>query len=359
MEMKVLFQIRPGYREGAAGDSVQMLKTMIHLKELGVDVSVTSQQNIRLSDFDLIHIFNCTRVPEAYGFYKNAANQRKKIVVSPIFIDMHLYYRDSPAKLAAWRAENILRREMLQGSNMLLPNSVKEQEWIQNILLVDTPAKVIYLGADQVFFHGNAEWFVQKYGLKDFILCVGRLSPIKNQLSLIRAANGLDIPIVLVGPVNNKEYAMKCAEEPGGIIKYIPFLNQEELASVYQAARVHVQPSWFETVGLASLEAGASGTPVVLTNRGAGSEYFGSFVKYVDPGDINSIRGGILAALSDAADKNRSEAEGTETDLQRHIMDHFTWEKAARATLEAYEQVLSDNSGPRDQGIFYSQSYPI
>jgi glycosyltransferase involved in cell wall biosynthesis len=353
--MKVLFQIRPGYQDAAAGDSIQMLKTMIHLKDLGVDVSVTSQQNINLKDFDLVHIFNCTRVPEAYSFYKNASIQKKKIVISPIFIDMHLYYKNSPTKLAAWRAENILRREMLQGSNMLLPNSQKELEWIQTILLVDTPAKVIHHGVDSGFFHGDPDWFIQRYGLKDFILCVGRLSPIKNQLSLIRAANGLSMAIVLIGPAGSKEYAVKCAEEPGGIIKYIPFLKQEELASAYKAAKVHVQPSWFETVGLASLEAGASGTPVVITNQGAAVEYFGDLVKYVDPGDVNSIREGILAAISE----NREDETAEMNALQSHIMEHFTWEKAAKATLEAYEQVLADNTGPRPQDGFYSQSYPI
>ena len=356
--MKVLFQIRSGFQSGAAGDSIQMQKTMIHLKELGVEGSVSSQLNANLKDFDLVHIFNCTGVPEAYGFYKNAANQKKKIVVSPIFIDMHFYYKDSPERLAAWRAENIHRRETLQGSNMLLPNSQKELEWIQNILFVSTPAKIVPLGVDSLFFQGDPEWFVKKYGLKDFILCVGRLSPIKNQLSLIRAVKDLSLPLVLIGSVNNKAYALKCAGEPGGSIKYIPSLSHEELSSAYRAAKVHVQPSWFETVGLASLEAAASGTPVVITNQGAAQEYFEDKAEYVDPGDLNSIRGGILAALEKRSEKGTTEGNGISS-LQSRIKENFTWEKAAQATLEAYEQVLSDNSGPVRQGTLYSQSYPL
>ena len=59
MKMRVLMQIRSGYQDGASGDSIQMLKTMVHLQKLGVDVRVSSQSNINLKDFDLVHIFNC------------------------------------------------------------------------------------------------------------------------------------------------------------------------------------------------------------------------------------------------------------------------------------------------------------
>lgn len=360
--MKVLFQIRPGYKDGVAGDSIQMVKTMAYLRELGVDVSVSTQQNISLREFDIIHIFNCTRIPEAYGFYKNAINQKKKVVISPIFIDMNQYYKGNNAKFAAWRAENILRREMLQGSNMLLPNSKKELEWIQNILFVDSPSMVIYHGVDNLFSNGDPEWFYTQYGLKDFILCVGRLSPIKNQLSLIRAVKDLSIPIVLIGPVNNKQYAIKCAEETDCYIKYIPFLKHEELASAYKAASVHVQPSWFETVGLASLEAAAAGTQVVITQRGAANEYFGNKVRYIDPDDLDSIRQAVIAAIEDK-EKN---------DLQQYTLANYSWERTAQATLEAYDKVLADegshahahswaNGNERvvNQGNLYSQTYPL
>ena len=347
--MKVLFQIRSGYREGTAGDSIQMLMTKKYLEMLGVNVKVSSKQNLNLKDFDIIHIFNTTRVAEAYGFYKNAVHQKKKIVVTPIFIDMHMYYKDKPDRLAAWRAENLLRREIFQGCHMLLPNSRLELKWIRDILLVDAPAKVIYHGVDKVFFEGDRSQFIKKYGISDFILCVGRLSPIKNQLSLIRATKGLGIPIVLIGPVNNREYAVKCADESEGCVKYIPPLSHMELASAYRAARVHVQPSWFETAGLASLEAAASGTPVVITCRGAAGEYFGDLAVYVEPDSLDSIRSGVKAAM-----------EGNNTaELQACVRERFSWEKAARDTLEAYHEVKESDYHPEHKGMYYSKTYDL
>ncbi|HHY83109.1 MAG TPA: glycosyltransferase family 4 protein [Clostridiales bacterium] len=348
--MKVLFQIRSGYKDGPAGDSIQMLKTKMYLEKQGVDIVVSSRPDVNMKDFDLIHIFNCTRLPEAYSFYKNAIIQKKKIVITPIFIDMHWYYRNSPARLAAWRAENIMRREMLQGCHMLLPNSQLELQWIKNILFVDTPAKIIYHGVDPLFFAGDENWFYKKYGLKDFILCAGRLSPIKNQLSLIRAVKGMGIPIVLIGPVNNKAYALKCAEESEGCVKYIPELSQNELASAYRAALVHVQPSWFETAGLASLEAAASGTPVVITSRGAAQEYFGNMAVYVEPDSLDSISNGVRAAMQKG---------GNLTELQSFIKERFSWEKAAQDTLIAYREVVEGDYQPGEKGAFYSQTYNL
>jgi glycosyltransferase involved in cell wall biosynthesis len=210
--MKVLFQIRPGYEKGAAGDSVQMLKTMQYLAHRGVSVSVSTSAGENLKGYDIIHIFNVTRINEAYGFFKNAALQGKKIVVSPIFVDMGRYLGTvGAARQAAWRSANVLRREVLTGASMLLPNSQLEAQWIQKILYVDTPFRVVHNGVDSYMAEGDENKFISQYGLKDFLLCVGRLSPIKNQLGLIRAVRDLHVPLILIGPVNDYKYAKRAS----------------------------------------------------------------------------------------------------------------------------------------------------
>ena len=47
------------------------------------------------------------------------------------------------------------------------------------------------------------------------------------------------------------------------------------LASAYAAARVFALPSWFETPGLAALEAGLAGCAVAITPYGSTRDYFG------------------------------------------------------------------------------------
>src|SRR5690606_9197207 len=106
--------------------------------------SISSLSNINLKDFDIVHIFNCIKVTDSYNYYMNAVNQKKRIALTPFFIDMHEHYGNNPEKLAERRVDNLLRREIMQGSHMLLLNSQKELSDIQRILYVDVPAKVIF-----------------------------------------------------------------------------------------------------------------------------------------------------------------------------------------------------------------------
>ena len=83
--MKVLFQIRPDYARNPAGDTVQMIATGQGLKNLGVEVELSTDPNVDLTPYDLVHIFNMTRIKESYMFFLNARKQKKKTVISPIY----------------------------------------------------------------------------------------------------------------------------------------------------------------------------------------------------------------------------------------------------------------------------------
>jgi glycosyltransferase involved in cell wall biosynthesis len=101
------------------------------------------------------------------------------------------------------------------------------------------------------------------------------------------------------------------------------------LASAYAAARVFALPSWFETPGLAALEAALAGTAVVITPLGCTREYFGDMVEYARPDRISEIS----SALGHAWD------DGARPALREWIGSRFLWTNVARRTAEAYDQV--------------------
>jgi glycosyltransferase involved in cell wall biosynthesis len=329
--MKVLFYMRPGFNRSVAGDSVQILNTRKHLLKLGVKVDISFNSREDLSKYNVVHMFNIMRIPETYQFYNNALRQNKKILTTPIFVDMGQYYRKiGGLRLAQWKSANALRKKILDGSHYLLPNSHLEMDWIKQTFCTKTPWEIINNGVDNTWEQVQEGIFTKIYGVKDYILYVGRLSPIKNQLALIAAAKDLDLPIVLIGPVNHADYGKKCLQMGDNKVKYIPGLEHSQLAAAYKDAKVHVQPSWFETTGLASLEAAAMGTPVVITDRGATKEYFKDMVEYCQPQDVNSIRNAISRAC---------QTFNTER-LQEYVLTHYTWEKVAQKTLDIYIKVL-------------------
>jgi glycosyltransferase involved in cell wall biosynthesis len=107
--------------------------------------------------------------------------------------------------------------------------------------------------------------------------------------------------------------------------------DSEMLASAYAACEVFALPSLFETPGIAALEAGLAGAKIVITPHGGTRDYFGLLAQYVDPSSVESIRMGIVSALS----VNRTDT------LQHHIKKEFLWSTAAEKTLAVYQRVLS------------------
>jgi glycosyltransferase involved in cell wall biosynthesis len=89
-------------------------------------------------------------------------------------------------------------------------------------------------------------------------------------------------------------------------------------------------PSWFETTGLASLEAGAMGCNLVVGKGGDTREYFKDLAWYCDAADQHTVE----MALEHALNQENSPA------LRELILAEYTWQKAAEKTKEAYQKAL-------------------
>ena len=133
--------------------------------------------------------------------------------------------------------------------------------------------------------------------------------------------------------VNQKYYSNACKQEAGSTIEFVPFLTQTELTNYYKMAKVHVLPSWFETAGLATMEAAALGCNIVIADKGDVREYFGDLAFYCEPDNPDSIAEAIKLALKSPVNKA----------LQEKVLNDYTWEKAAEQTYSAYKKVLGIN----------------
>ena len=112
--------------------------------------------------------------------------------------------------------------------------------------------------------------------------------------------------------------------------------GDELLSSAYAASKVFAAPGWFETPGLAALEAAAAGSAVAITRYGSTRDYFGEEAEYFDPSDIDSIRKAVLSAM-----EIKEEVRGV---LKDRIKKEYLWDNVAEETLKAYEKVLDKNT---------------
>ncbi|KLU62989.1 D-inositol-3-phosphate glycosyltransferase [Peptococcaceae bacterium CEB3] len=337
--MKVLFQIRPDYLRNPAGDTVQAVSTGRELKALGVEVAISPDPNALLTSFDLIHIFNFTRIKESYMFFLNAQKQHKKIVVSPIYWNPENFLRRQGAKpqdLAVWKLNQPMRSRVAEGSDLLLPNSTLEADNLTADFPGHAPCRVVPNGFPDAFPAIGPEPFRRRFPAlpAEFVLCAARVSPRKNQLGLAQACKDLGLTLVLAGPVNDRNYFNLVRPFPN--VVYLGTLQGEILASAYACAKIHALPSWFETPGLSSLEAAACGAAVLSTDQGSPREYFRDLAVYVRPEKSGN--------LDEALDKGLKEALNlSPLPLTDHVRSHYPWSRIARLTLEAYEDLLKGN----------------
>jgi glycosyltransferase involved in cell wall biosynthesis len=121
-----------------------------------------------------------------------------------------------------------------------------------------------------------------------------------------------------------------------GISPYITWMgnvNREELAQSYAQVDLFLYPSLLEGFGLPLLEAFACGTPVVTSNTTALPEVAGNAAFLVDPQSPEAIAQAVEKVMTKPALRRQMIARGFKRSQQ------FTWEKTARLTLQAYEEL--------------------
>lgn len=333
--MKVLFQLRSDYRKNPAGDTVQLLGTAQALQKLGVQIFISADPHIKLSEYDLVHIFNATRASDASMYIENAKRQKKPVVLSPIYWNMQKYLEQQDANsmaLRQWEEHQPWRAQLLRDSDLLLPNGQLEMDMIREDFQINTPYQVIPNGFPEEYLTVDETLFREKCpGLPDqFVLSIARISPRKNQVLLARYCHELGLTLVLAGPINDPSY-FEQVQSYSNVI-YLGTLQGHLLASAYAAAKIHALPSWFETPGLSSLEAGACGAVVLSTDQGSTTEYFKDMAVYMNPFQEASLKTALEASLDFSPEP-----------LMNHIRHNFTWSKVGELTFAAYQTVLSKN----------------
>jgi glycosyltransferase involved in cell wall biosynthesis len=369
--MRILIQSRIDLLTKQGGDTLQINRALEHLKILGMSVNISTELEPELAQYDIVHLFNITRPHETYTQYKNAKSQNKPVVLTPLYQNFDewdekgrygmqsFFMKTIPDRNTKELFKLFLRamtniklyqqffsqltngyvqqqQKVLSNVNALLLNSELEMKQLEDDLGIHNKYHVVPNGIDKNFSHSNPELFVEKHGVHDFILCVANFSSIKNHISLIQSLKNTGLKLVLIGnpQKNHKKYfqlIQREANKDSNII-VITDAQKDMIKSAYAAAKVHVLPSWFETCGLVSLEAGLSGCNIVSTNRGYAREYLGNLAKYCNPSDTNSIKNAVLEAF-----------QAPKSDLlKNHILEHFSWEITAQKTFQVYNQTLRD-----------------
>lgn len=373
--IKVLLQSRVNLFSKPGGDTRQICDLKKGLEKNGLNVGISTELEPLIKDYDVVHLFNITRVHETYLQMTNAKRQGKPVVCSTIYHALGEYNRKGrygtgrlafralgndetfeyargllhalkdrrqiPSVARQWITGYRSQQEKtLKGADRIIFGSLSEKETVfSHFSSISNRINynIIKIGVSWDPRNSDGSLFEKQFGIKDFVLCVGRIEDLKNQLRLIRAMRGLSIPLVLIGSLNSghRSYCRRVLAEVDEYrdLYFLGSMPRDMLGAAYAAAKVHILPSWFETTGLASLEAAMAGCNIVSTDRGYARDYLKDYAWYCDPSNLLSIRNAVQTAYDSPVKPG----------LIGYTKNEFDFQKMLERFIDLYKEIQAQN----------------
>jgi glycosyltransferase involved in cell wall biosynthesis/Flp pilus assembly protein TadD len=382
-QLSVLFVNRPDTFTLPGGDTTLMQRYMDVLAKKGIKVAFSPDEHPDPEGYDIAVVFNLLIPAQTFHHVVGIrAKSHIPIISVPLYWDMSETWwneRLVTQAIGAANSEQQLQSVIKQiadrslsarNTNIIKRNrpypdyevhQVRAAGYVDHFIAISSAEKnllsenlsiphdkisVVTCGVDILARDPDPNLFIEKYGIRDFVMVSGRVEGRKNQLLLLIALREMGVPVVVAGSQPDRTYLELCQRfAPKGTI-FTGRLSDEMLASAKAAARVHAQPSWWECAGISSMEAGLAGASLVVGKKGAESEYFSDLAYYCDPGDVDSIREAVYAAYSNyESDSNKRRL------LKNKLTTNNNWNVCTDQILDQFNQILQRHTFPL-QGVW-------
>lgn len=241
------------------------------------------------------------------------------------------------------------RWSVFAASRVIAVSDATRRDLIERYRVSPSKIEVIPHGVDERFQDSGSQPKEAKdrlgqLGIRPpYLVFLGTIQPRKNLVRLIAAFDQIagdypELRLVLAGGSGWLAQPIQVAVEQSSNENRIVLpghVADDLLPALYRSASAAVFPSLYEGFGIPAAEAMASGTPVVVSDRGALPEVVGQAGILVDPLDVESIAAGIREALDPATVDRRVEAG-------RQRATAFSWDTAAKLTLDVIRRAMED-----------------
>jgi glycosyltransferase involved in cell wall biosynthesis len=183
---------------------------------------------------------------------------------------------------------------------------------------------------------------------KKIVLFVGRLVEQKGVDSLIKAFGNLsrDRPNLMLcvvgdGPMKPYLHRLSLKLNITDKILWFNYVPHDIIPYLYASSTVFVLPSSIEPLGIAILEAMASGKPVISTKVGGIPDIISDGVNgiLVEPNNVPALESALRILLSKEKLATRMGEEG-----RRLAERKFSWEIIGKKIVSIYEQAIHESS---------------
>lgn len=200
----------------------------------------------------------------------------------------------------------------------------------------------IYNGYDRELFNVNnvREDILEKYNItRPYFIAVGAGYSHKNLETALNAfskiVNKFDSEFVIVGKDSNyilklKELVKKLHIEKQ--VKFIGYVPDEDLPTLYNKSKAFVYPTLYEGFGLPILEAMACETVVLTANNSSLPEVYGDAALDFDAKDEKEIVNKMKLVLTDSKLREKL------IELSKKQIAKFTWDNTAEGVVKIVEK---------------------
>ena len=269
--------------------------------------------------------------------------------VATIHDVIHLLFPEFlPNKLALLYAQRMIRHTLARADRIITVSHNTKEDLLDLFGIDGGKLDVVLNGVEEVYRRrlpaADVLDALARYQLKPgYLLFVGNPKPHKNLDNVVKAfsvATSLatfDAPLVCVGGRKGSEFKIRQRAEQLGVGDRVHVLGEvpaESLPAFYQGAALFLYPTLYEGFGLPVVEAMASGVPVITSNNSALREIAEGYAYLVNPLDVMGLAQAIALCMQEPERRAALSELGT-----RRAAD-FSWDKAARATLDVYRRAL-------------------
>lgn len=242
-----------------------------------------------------------------------------------------------------WRTQ-VVPQSIKKAARVIAVSKFTKRQVQQHFHKPEAEIDVIYEGVTAEGATGSSDIFSRHKIKKPYLLFLATIEPRKNLVRLIAAYARLlkkhpGVTLVIAGKKGWKYEEVFAAVQKYQVAKRVVFTgytSQADKVALYRDALAFVFPSLAEGFGLPVLDAMQAGVPVVTSNNTSLVEVAGKAAVAVNPLSVAEIAAGLDKIISDRGLRQRLIGLGKEQ------AQKFSWDQAARQTLETYDKVLGD-----------------
>ncbi len=231
--------------------------------------------------------------------------------------------------------ERVARRARL----ILTPSEASKRDIARDFGVDPARMRVVLLGVDDVFMPPTRPRTPGRLlAMASADMPMKGVSTLLEAFAKLRTEREVELYLVTRPTPGGRTEQLVDSLGIGAHVHFVSGVTEAELVELMGSAEVACVPSLYEGFSLPTAELMACETPLVASDAGAIPEVVGpdgECADLVTPGDVGELHQAIAALLDDPERRDRMGAAG-----RRRVQELFSWRAVARATEEAYGDVI-------------------